>query len=63
LDDLVVDYREDQGVEVGQRLDAPEADQDKDLHLPPSYIPNYLAKVIGAQAKYEDELMIVMIEV
>lgn len=28
-------------------------DVSKDLHLPPSYIPNYLAKVIGAQAKYD----------
>jgi len=25
----------------------------KDLNLPPSYIPNYLAKIIGAQAKYD----------
>jgi len=28
-------------------------DVSKDLHLPPAYIPNYLAKVIGAQAKYD----------
>lgn len=25
----------------------------KDLNLPPAYIPNYLAKIIGAQAKYD----------
>lgn len=28
-------------------------DVSKDLNLPPAYIPNYLAKVIGAQAKYD----------